>query len=100
MREISAELIGNEITRLCIEANLKLPEDIRKAMEEARDSEPWPVASDTLQVLCDNMRAAAERTLPVCQDTGMACVFLEIGQDVHITGDLKAAVNAAVAKSE
>ena len=98
MREISAELIGKEITKLCIEANLKLPEDIRKAMEHARQVEPWPVACDTLQVLCDNMRAAAERTLPVCQDTGMACVFLEIGQDVHITGDLKAAVNAAVAK--
>ena len=98
MREISAELIGKEITRLCIEANLKLPADIRKAMEEARRTEPWPVAADTLQVLCDNMRAADERTLPVCQDTGMACVFLEIGQDVHITGDLKAVVNAAVAK--
>lgn len=98
MREISAELIGKEITRLCIEANLKLPEDIQKAMEAARKTEPWPVAADTLQVLCDNMRAASERTLPVCQDTGMACVFLEIGQDVHISGDLKAAVNAAVAK--
>ena len=98
MREISVELIGSEITRLCIEANLKLPEDISRAMEEARKLEPWPVAADTLQVLCDNMRAAAERTLPVCQDTGMACVFLEIGQDVHITGDLKAAVNAAVSK--
>ena len=53
MREISAELIGKEITRLCIEANLKLPADIRKAMEEARRTEPWPVAADTLQVLCD-----------------------------------------------
>ena len=98
MREISAELIGNEITKLCIEANLKLPEDICNAMQEARDNEPWPVAADTLKVLCNNMRAASERVLPVCQDTGMACVFLEIGQDVHITGDLKAAVNAAVAR--
>lgn len=98
MREISAEQIGSEITRLCIEANLKLPDDIRSAMEKARDTEKWPVAADTLQVLCDNMRIASERTLPVCQDTGMACVFLEIGQDVHITGDLKTAVNAAVAK--
>lgn len=98
MREISAELIGKEITRLCIEANLKLPDDIERAMHEARKKEPWPVAADTLQVLCDNMRAASDRTLPVCQDTGMACVFLEIGQDVHISGDLKAAVNDAVAK--
>lgn len=98
MREISAELIGNEITRLCVEANLNLPADIQHAMESARDKEPWPVASDTLGVLCDNMLAAKQRTLPVCQDTGMACVFLEIGQDVHITGDLKAAVNAGVAR--
>ena len=98
MREISAELIGNEITRLCIEANLRLPADIQKAMEQARENEPWPVASDTLQVLCDNMRVAQSRTLPVCQDTGMACVFLEIGQDVHIQGDLKTAVNAGVAR--
>ena len=98
MREISAELISKEITRLCIEANLRLPADIQQAMESARDSEPWPVASDTLKVLCDNMLAAKERTLPVCQDTGMACVFLEIGQDVHIQGDLKAAVNEGVAR--
>ena len=98
MREISAELISREITRLCIEANLHLPKDIQCAMEQARENEPWPVAADTLQVLCDNMRAANERTLPVCQDTGMACVFLEIGQDVHIQGDLKAAVNEGVAR--
>ena len=98
MREISAELISNEITRLCIEANLHLPVDIQQAMEKARETEPWPVAVDTLQVLCDNMRAAKERTLPVCQDTGMACVFLEIGQEVHISGDLRAAVNAGVAR--
>ncbi len=98
MREISAELISNEISRLCIEANLRLPADIQNAMEHARETEQWPVAADTLQVLCDNMRAAKERTLPVCQDTGMACVFLEIGQDVHIQGDLKAAVNAGVAR--
>ena len=98
MREIAAELISKEITRLCIEANLRLPADIQKAMENARETEVWPVAADTLQVLCDNMRVAKERSLPVCQDTGMACVFLEIGQDVHIQGDLKAAVNEGVAR--
>ena len=55
------------------------------------------MAKDTLDVLCDNMCAAKESGLPVCQDTGMACVFLEIGQDVHITGDLYGAINAGVA---
>lgn len=98
MREIAAELISKEITRLCIEANLRLPADIQNAMENARETEAWPVAADTLRVLCDNMRVAKERSLPVCQDTGMACVFLEIGQDVHIQGDLKAAVNEGVAR--
>ncbi|MDY3860019.1 MAG: fumarate hydratase [Candidatus Limivicinus sp.] len=98
MREISAGLISREVTRLCIEANMRLPEDVRKAMEAAHLSEPWPVARDTLGVLCSNMCAAESRGLPVCQDTGMACVFMEIGQDVHISGDLYAAVNEGVAR--
>ena len=98
MREISAGLISREITRLCIEANMRLPEDVRKAMEAAHLSEPWPVARDTLGVLCSNMCAAESSGLPVCQDTGMACVFMEIGQDVHISGDLYAAVNEGVAR--
>ena len=88
MRELSAEIIRGEVSRLCREANLRLPDDISCALREAQRTEPWPVAKDTLDVLCDNMCAAKESGLPVCQDTGMACVFLEIGQDVHITGDL------------
>lgn len=77
---------------------MRLPEDVRKAMEAAHLSEPWPVARDTLGVLCSNMCAAESSGLPVCQDTGMACVFMEIGQDVHISGDLYAAVNEGVAR--
>ena len=97
MRELSAEIIRGEVSRLCREANLRLPDDISCALREAQRTEPWPVAKDTLGVLCDNMCAAKESGLPVCQDTGMACVFLEIGQDVHITGDLYSAINAGVA---
>ena len=97
MRELSAEIIRGEVSRLCREANLRLPDDISCALREAQRTEPWPVAKDTLDVLCDNMCAAKESSLPVCQDTGMACVFLEIGQDVHITGDLYGAINAGVA---
>ena len=97
MRELSAELIRGEVSRLCREANLCLPDDISRALHEAHRSEPWSVARDTLGVLCDNMCAAKESGLPVCQDTGMACVFLEIGQDVHITGDLYGAINSGVA---
>ena len=97
MRELSAEIIRGEVSRLCREANLRLPDDISCALREAQRTEPWPVAKDTLGVLCDNICAAKESGLPVCQDTGMACVFLEIGQDVHITGDLHSAINSGVA---
>ena len=97
MREFSAEIIRGEVSRLCREANQRLPDDISCALREAQRTEPWPVAKDTLDVLCDNMCAAKESGLPVCQDTGMACVFLEIGQDVHITGDLHSAINSGVA---
>ena len=97
MRELSAEIIRGVVSRLCREANLRLPDDISRALREAQRTEPWPVAKDTLGVLCDNMCAAKKSALPVCQDTGMACVFLEIGQDVHITGDLYGAINAGVA---
>lgn len=97
MRELSAEIIRGEVSRLCREANLRLPDDISCALREAQRTEPWPVAKDTLDVLCGNMCAAKESGLPVCQDTGMACVFLEIGQDVHITGNLYSAINAGVA---
>ena len=97
MRELSAEIIRGEVSRLGREANLRLPDDISCALREAQRTEPWPVAKDTLDVLCDNMCAAKESSLPVCQDTGMACVFLEIGQDVHIRGDLYGAINAGVA---
>ena len=97
MRELSAEIIRGEVSRLCREANQRLPDDISCALREAQRTEPWPVAKDTLGVLCDNICAAKESGLPVCQDTGMACVFLEIGQDVHITGDLHSAINSGVA---
>ena len=97
MRELSADTIRGEVSRLCREANQRLPDDISCALREAQRTEPWPVAKDTLGVLCDNMCAAKESGLPVCQDTGMACVFLEIGQDVHITGDLYSEINAGVA---
>ena len=65
-------------------------------MRAAAAEEPWPLAQSTLGVLCENIDAAAERNLPVCQDTGLACVFVELGQDVHIEGDFTQAVNEGV----
>lgn len=96
MRNIDAKLIEDTVARLCIEANLSLPDDVISAIERAEIEEPWDGAKRILSLLGDNVRIAAEKTLPVCQDTGMACVFLELGQEVHIAGSLEEAVNNGV----
>ena len=96
MRTISAQEITDTVARLCIEANTRLPQDVQAALDKARQEEPWPLARNTLDLLWSNLSAAKEKDLPICQDTGMACVFLEIGQEVHIAGDLKSAVQEGV----
>lgn len=96
MRTITAQQISDAVAALCVRANKELPEDIVRAMRAAAAEEPWPLAQSTLGVLCENIDAAAERALPVCQDTGLACVFAELGQDVHIEGDFTDAVNQGV----
>lgn len=96
MRNISAQAITDTVARLCIEANTRLPQDVQAALDKARQEEPWPLAKNTLDLLWSNLSAAREKDLPICQDTGMACVFLELGQDVHINGDLNAAVDEGV----
>ena len=96
MRDISAEKIEEAVARLCIEANRTLPPDVERAIAAAQNSESWPGARGTLGLLRENMRIAHQKELPVCQDTGLACVFAEIGQDVHITGSFEDAVNSGV----
>ena len=96
MRNIDAKVIEDTVARLCIEANLRLPPDVINAIERAEKAEPWDGAKRILSLLGDNVRIASEKTLPVCQDTGMACVFGELGQDVHIEGDFEQAVNNGV----
>lgn len=97
MREINAEKITEVIERLCIEANQVLPEDVKEAIGKCRACEDGEIARQILDNIIDNYRIAQEEQVPICQDTGMACVFLEIGQDVHITGgDLTEAVNEGV----
>ena len=98
MRTIAATLIRDTVARLCMEANQTLSPDLENALRQSAESEPWALAQSTLNTLCENLDAARETGLPICQDTGMACVFCEIGQDVHIDGDFEAAVNAGVAK--
>ena len=96
MRTISAQSITDTVARLCIKANTQLPQDVQAALEKAREEEPWPLAKNTLDLLWSNLSAAKEKDLPICQDTGMACVFVELGQDVHIEGDFEQAVNNGV----
>ena len=96
MRIIQAETIRDTVARLCIEANGKLPEDVKAALEAARAQEPWPLAKSTLELLEKNLVAAKAQEMPICQDTGMACVFVELGTDVHIEGDFEAAINEGV----
>ena len=86
MRTIQAAALTDAVAKLCIQANTHLPEDIVAALDATRQNEPWPLAKETLGLLWENMELAEEKNLPVCQDTGMACVFVELGQDAHITG--------------
>ncbi|MBQ2316433.1 MAG: fumarate hydratase [Clostridia bacterium] len=97
MKEIDVSRISDTVARLCIEANKILPDDIKRAIENAVGCEQNPLGKSVLCDLCENMDAAARLDIPVCQDTGMAVVFLEIGQDIHLTGgDLYDAVNDGV----
>ncbi|MDR3161930.1 MAG: fumarate hydratase [Spirochaetaceae bacterium] len=92
----SLEAITEAVERLCIEANRHLPQDVRRALREAREKETWPGARDVLDKIIANFELAEKRQVPICQDTGMACVFLELGRDLHIEGDLQAAVDEGV----
>ena len=96
MRTISAQEITDTVARLCIEANTRLPQDVQAALDKARQEEPWPLAKNTLDLLWSNLAAAKEENLPICQDTGMACVFVELGTDVHIDGSFEAAIHEGV----
>lgn len=96
MRELSAETITEAVRRLCIDANCNLPQDIKDRIQSSLDRETWPQAREILEWIVENYETAENRGQPICQDTGVACVFLKVGQDVHITGDVTEAVNEGV----
>ncbi len=96
MRKIDSKLITDSVKRLCIEANCHLGSDIKKRIRDFYDAEPWGQAKEILGRIIENYNIADKESVPVCQDTGVACVFLKIGQDVHIKGDIKDAVNEGV----
>ena len=99
MREITYESIVSAVRDLCIEANCALPCDLKEAIAKAEQTEPSPVGRSILGDLVENYTFAGEKRLPICQDTGMAVVFCQLGQDAHITGGLlRDAVNEGVSK--
>ena len=97
MRELPAGDITESVARLCIEANARLPADAEAALRSAYELESWPGAKGILSDLCANLDAARSTGLPICQDTGLVTVFIELGQDVHICGgELESAVQEGV----
>lgn len=99
MREIEAGKITEEIARLSMEANYELEDDVQGALERAHETEESPAGKEVLRQILENSEIARTEKMPICQDTGLAVVFVELGQDVRIKGgDLEAAINEGVKK--
>ena len=96
MRTISSAQITDSVRRLCIEANCHLTDDLKTCIARCRACEPFPAAQNILDQIIENYQIADEHNVPVCQDTGMACVFIDVGQDVHIDGNLEEAIHEGV----
>lgn len=97
VRTVEVSAIADTVARLCGEADLYLPEDVRRAFTQAQADEPSPVGREVLARLLENADIAAEEKMPICQDCGLAIIFIDIGQDVHLTGgDLTEAINEGV----
>jgi fumarate hydratase subunit alpha len=97
LREISADLVTETVSRLCQEANYSLPEDVHDALKQALEDEKSPIGKQTLEQILENARLAKAEQLAICQDCGATVVYLDVGQDAHVTGgDLYAAVNSGV----
>lgn len=99
MRELSVKVITEKIADMCIQANHYLSTDMDNALKNATESEDSPLGKKILNQLQENLQIASADMIPICQDTGMAVVFMEIGQDVHfVDGNLEDAINEGVRK--
>lgn len=98
MRTIPASQLTDAVAHLCIQANTQLPDDIVSALNQSRTTEPWSLAKETLSLLWNNLEVATQQSLPICQDTGMACVFVELGQEVYMDGNFEEAIHEGVRK--
>ena len=95
-RELNAGEITDAVRRMCISANQALPDDVRRCIATCYERENWPSAKETLGQIIENYEIAGRESVPICQDTGVACVFVEIGQDVRVVGDLSGSINEGV----
>ncbi len=99
LRTINVQQITEAVAQLCKDAAYYLPEDVLAALEQGRETEQSPVGCDVLDQIIENAKIAKAEDRPLCQDTGMTLVFVEVGQDLHIEGgDFEEAINAGVAK--
>ena len=96
MREISSQKITEVVKSLCIKSNCFLPTDVKDSLKASLKNEPWPQAQQILERITENYKIAEMENRPICQDTGLACVFVSVGQDVHVNGDLTKAINEGV----
>lgn len=97
MKEISTEQVTRAVRDMCIRANHVLPADVENCIRCFKENEPWVPAKEILGQIVDNIELAKEESMPLCQDTGAACVFVELGQEVHITGgSLEEAIHEGV----
>ena len=99
MREIEASRITEEVARLCMEANFELEDDVQQALEKAHEAEESPAGKEVLRQIIENSGIARGEKIPMCQDTGLAVIFAEVGQDLHISGGgFEDAINEGVRK--
>ena len=96
MREIRCEDITKTVRDLCIKANSFLPQDVRSRICQACETESWPLANNILRTIKENFEIAEHNEVPICQDTGAACVFVTMGQDVYAAGSIAAAIDEGV----
>lgn len=98
MREITAKEIVKEVARLCQEANFSLSLDVVAALKKAKEAEESPLGKEILSQMLANARLAEKESIPICQDTGLAVIFVELGQEVQVKGDLVKAINEGVGR--
>lgn len=96
MRNFDVKIISEEIEKLCMSANFYIPKDVMNSLVASLEKEESPVAKDILSQIIENDKLAQENSVPMCQDTGLTVVFLEIGRDVHLNGDIYEAINIGV----